>query len=725
MKKKIIILMLVLISICALSHVSAVDDADFIASENTDTLETQSIDEGDLVESESIDMLESQSIDEVGEDTLNQDNDESLISEGEYRELQRMIDEAEEGAEIELSENYTCDYLITINKSISLVGTNGGGVIKYNGSNDEQIASPFFHVNATGVTLQNLKFIGGTFLYSGAIFWEKDDGSIINCEFRQNSAISSINGTGGALFMLGNNCNLTNCTFIKNTAEMFGGAVIWKGTGGIIRNCDFRENEAHGEGNNSGGGALLLWEADDCLIIDCNFSDNHCINFGGAISILNCINNRIINCNFNRNYVTEKENEQEYRFKGGGAINCGCLNLLVDGCSFINNSANTLPGGAISLSNNTTVKNSYFNGNIADINGDPESALGGTHLIGGYGLEYTIINNTFVLEFQQVPCHAVNIGIQDEEILKENNTFIKTLHNSTVDFIGGLVIEYGASGSIKVKVTGGTIKTISVLNHPEAYIDCKNDVITVSNLVPGTYTLRVSTKPNEDYVTVNGDLSIKVNKAIAVIKAQKLTVAYKKSSYWSITIVDSRDNKPIANMKLKLKVYTGKTYKTVTLTTNSKGIAKYQTKGLTAATHKVIVSGTHVGYTLKSFTSSIKVIKQTPLTFKVKRKYTDKVSSLSITVKNKKTKKPLNKVKVKLLIYTKSKLTKTVILKSKTHQKHKGVVGYATNALTVGKHKVKIMPVDLKYDGSATSYLKITKKNKKYHSITFKVSAKV
>ena len=707
MNKKIILFILVLVSICALSHVSAVDDADSIASSDVD-----------LIASPDADTIETQSIEETEESNLDQDNEESSLKDS-YRNLQEEINNAENGTTLELSENYTCDYLININKSITIVGVNGGGVIKYDRLENEN-KTPFFNVNASNVVLKDLKFIGGIYHWSGAIYWQKDNGSIINCEFRQNSASSTEMGIGGAIVMLGNNCNVTNCTFIKNTANMFGGAIVWNGTAGIISNCEFIGNEARGEGKNNGGGALLLWAADNCLIINCTFTDNHCYNYGGAISVLDNNNTRIINCKFNTNYITSGENGD--RYKSGGAIFSGCYGLLVDNCSFINNSADTLPGGAISLSDYDIVKNSYFDGNIA------KSAFGGRHILGTDGGSYNVAANTFVLEFKENPDYAVNLPIFSYAQLVEdlNNTFIKTKQNSEVDFIGGMVFDYGASGSISVRVTGGTIKSISVLKHPEAIITFSNGVITVSNLVPGTYTLRVTTNPLDDnFASVNGDLSIKVNKATAAIKVQKITVALKKGTLWSIKIVDSRNNKPISGMKLTLKVYTGSKYKTVTITTNSKGVANYQTKSLAAGNHKVVITGNHVGFSLKSVTSYVKVVKQTALSFKVDKKNHAQGASLSITVKNKKTKKALNGVKIKLLIYTKSKLTKTIVLKSLTYQKHKGFAGYSTNQLTVGKHNVKILPVDIKYKGSTKSSLKITKKAKKNPPATFKITAKV
>jgi hypothetical protein len=276
-----------------------------------------------------------------------------------------------------------------------------------------------------------------------------------------------------------------------------------------------------------------------------------------------------------------------------------------------------------------------------------------------------------------------------------------------------------------VSIVGGTITSrgISVDNHPEIKPRLEGNKIIVSGLGVGTYTLRVTTTPFENYYSVTETTTITVNKISAVVKASKITVALKKGTLWKITIINSKTGKAISGLKLTLKVYTGKNYKTASVTTNSKGVASYQTKSLSKGTHKVVVSTTHAGYKLNPFTSSIKVIKQTALKFKVKKKTGKDGASLSITVKNKKTNKGLKGVKIKLLIYT-GKKYKTVSLKTMKKGKYVGVCGYGTNKLSIGKHKVKIIPSEIKYSGSASSSMKITKKHKKIPAWETKDSAK-
>ncbi len=681
-KKLLLTFLLILVSVCALFNVSAADDSDIIASDNSTDIQTQIIDE-----------------------TLSEDNAEETQTDDNYlkaedtafREIQYKIDNAEEGAEIILEGNYTGDYLINVNKSITIRGAGDGAVINYNGSTNYR--SPFFNINsqASKVVLDNIKFVGGVFLWGGAITWQGDDGTIKNCQFLDNAATGE-NAIGGAILVLGKNCKIDNCIFKNNRAFKYGGAVICNGIGCEINNCEFSDNFASDE--QSHGGALVFW-ADNCLVNNSKFTNNHCTDYGGAISILK-ENITVQNCEFYNNYITNKFYEN--LTQGGGAIYSYNSNgSVIDNCSFIGNHASEAFGGAISLFLDNVVKNSFFKLNYA---------------YNGNDLYYycpKVISNHFVLDYGETLQRAVTMGIPDFELLKLGNTFNRTKINSSVIFTPGLIFEYGSSGSIQVSVDGGTIdvKNITVLNHDEAKITYSKNVLTISNLDVGEYVLRVTTTPDENHTSVDGYLNFTVKKATAVLKASKLTVALKSATEWKITLVDSRNNKPISNMKITLKVYTGTKYKTVPLTTNSKGVASYKTKDLAAGNHKIVVSASHKGYNFNTLTSSIKVVKQTPLKFKVRARVNGKDGSLlSYLVFNKNTNKGINGVKFKVLIYT-GKNYKTYTLTTKKIKDKKktfnGAIGFSTNDFSAGKHTVKFIPVDIKYKGSVTTSITIKK----------------
>ena len=313
---------------------------------------------------------------------------------------------------------------------------------------------------------------------------------------------------------------------------------------------------------------------------------------------------------------------------------------------------------------------------------------------------------------------AANGQYMDFEAVMQNIEISDGNSNNKIDSkitLSPITFTYGGSGSTVVSIIGGTIKSsgISVDNHPEIKPRFEGNKIIVSGLGVGTYTLRVTTTPFENYYSVTETTTITVNKISAVVKASKITVALKKGTLWKITIINSKTGKPISGLKLTLKVYTGKNYKTASVTTNSKGVASYQTKSLSKGTHKVVVSTNHAGYKLNPFYSSIKVIKQTAVKFKLQKRTNDKNGALvSYIVMNKKTKKGINGVKIKLLIYT-GKNVKTVTLKSKKSGKYNGAMGFATNELSVGKHKVVIMPASIKYGGSAKTSMIIKKAAKK------------
>ena len=701
MNRKIILFLVILVSICAISNVSAVDNLT-----DTDTGIMEAANDADEI-------------------TISDDK----LSNNEYRNLQERINQAKENETITLDgSTYDCDYLININKTITIDGN--GSTLIFNGEG-KNYTSTFFYINytASNVVLKNLKFTGGNFLFGGAITWHGDYGSIINCTFEDNLARGT-NAIGGAVLVLGNYCNITDSIFRNNEAHRYGGAVLINGTGAIISNCEFTNNEASGIGEGTddifGGGALLLI-SDYCLVENCNFTNNRALeSVGGAIAVLKCRNATLRNSKFNDNYITGISG-------GGGAIYSACYGLSIDYCSFVGNNASN--GGAISMSDKDIVKNSYFKDNHA--NKDEQGYQYGNDIayFGNYSTyNGNIISNIFILDFGETEQYAIALGSADDSSLKskllskiiEDNTFNKTKKDSTIQFTAGIIFEYGATSSpIQIIVNGGKIeeKNIKVLNHPEAKIFFSDNKLSVSGLSVGNYILSVTSTPDEWYNEVSRNLTITVNKATAVITAKSEIFAYKKSSLWSIKLVDSRNQKPIANMQLTLKVFTGKKYKLVTVKTDSKGEAKYQAKGLSTGNHKVIVSATHSQYNFNTLTSSIKVVKQTAVKFKVTKKTRKDGASLSITVNNKKTKKPINGVKIKLLIYT-GKQYKVITLKTMKKGKFKGVCGYATNKLSVGMHKVKIMPVEVKYGGSASSSMKITKKAKKVPAWETKDTAK-
>ena len=386
-------------------------------------------------------------------------------------------------------------------------------------------------------------------------------------------------------------------------------------------------------------------------------------------------------------------------------INLVISNLLNSKINFTNNI--TFEFGDYGSTNFTVYGGTLEYGNIKVVD-HPEAIIGLSNNV--ISVSYLSVGN-YTLMVQTTP---------DDYHNAINATLNITVNNakSKVSFSAGIVFEYGSSSSIHVIVDGGTVerKNIQIDGHPEAKINLTNQVITVSGLTVGSYVLRVTSTPDSDHTASTGTVTVTVKKATAVIKASKLTVALKRGTLWKIKLVDSKRNTPIANMKVTLKVYTGKKFKIVTLTTNSKGEASYQTNKLSKGNHKVIVSASDSRYNFNTLSSSIKVIKPKALKFKLKKRVNDKGGSLiSYVVLDKKTKKGVNGVKINVLMYT-GKKVKKITLKSKKIAKTEGAIGFATNDLSVGKHKVVIVPVSIKYTGSAKTTMIIKPSAKKIPS---------
>ena len=93
---------------------------------------------------------------------------------------------------------------------------------------------------------------------------------------------------------------------------------------------------------------------------------------------------------------------------------------------------------------------------------------------------------------------------------------------------------------------------------------------------------------DKDYYGNEATSSVKITKAKATVKAPSVAFKVKKLKYFKVSI--KANKKPLKNVKIKVKVKTGKKYKTYNLKTNSKGIAKLNTKQLKVGRHPVFIS---------------------------------------------------------------------------------------------------------------------------------------
>ena len=120
--------------------------------------------------------------------------------------------------------------------------------------------------------------------------------------------------------------------------------------------------------------------------------------------------------------------------------------------------------------------------------------------------------------------------------------------------------------------------TLSVnLNGAKSYTTDKNGQvkINVANLVPNTYSAKITFAGNDLYSPSATSAKVIVKKVTSKITAQKATFKAKKAKKYTITL--KANNKAIKNAKVLLKVK-GKTYRA---TTNAKGKATFKITKLT------------------------------------------------------------------------------------------------------------------------------------------------
>ena len=305
MNKKIIFL-LILLSICAVSHVSAADDN---ATEIVSDVGTQVIDDANH------DILS----------TPVEENEIISSDDGSYNALQDKINKASPWSTINLQNDYDLDGSeLIINKPLTING---------NGKWIESQAFPtgrLVTINSSDVTLNNISFSKGHETIGGAILGINPTHTltITNCYFYINSAYNfydpfvSGDRLGSAIYWPGK-LILKDCTFNGNSDA---GAVVCGA--GDVDGCEFRENGARNAAYENLGGAITcrlastiknsyfyynkadnggaIYGFEDIKISNCYFKDNVASKNGSAIYL--CKGNlekSIINCDFNGSNIKD------------------------------------------------------------------------------------------------------------------------------------------------------------------------------------------------------------------------------------------------------------------------------------------------------------------------------------------------------------------------------------------------------------------------------------
>jgi predicted outer membrane repeat protein len=567
-----------------------------------------------------------------------------------YANLSSQIEDAEEGSTLNLSQNYRYDPSndtdladgVRISKSIRIVGEDNSCI------DGSHLARGFYIEKNCSVILENLTFKNAYSKSSGAAIYLADNSNLtlINCIFMDNMAYNSDGGAINA--QTSTNVYVHNCTFDNNTSVResnlewakfkcgMGSAICvhigsnlelyesilknnnaymatvlvisyddvrYKLSSLFVKGCLFEKNTGYncgiiyldelGKGeildsvfksNNvtHAGGILELDACKSCTVKNCKFESNYG-HSGGAIKI-KVFNSKyrshvnIINCDFTKNTaatyggairskygVVEISNcnfNQNTAVKDGGAIYSELDSIKISNCNFNQNTARN--GGGLYLdSKGSSVINSLFSKNTAKSNGG------------------AVYSTTDVVKVSGIKYSSNNAKVSS----KVYGAFYAKVKQYTYT---------SKSVKLKVKITSPWKLPVSQkiqvkLKGPKKFTSkwVKADsngivkVIVPFNVKISKYKLTISMK--NDVCSVKSWTKVKDNAKIYCPKTVE------KPNKIKVTIKNKASKALIKKTKFNVKVYTGKTYKSYKLKTNSKGVLKISTAKLTKGTHKITV----------------------------------------------------------------------------------------------------------------------------------------
>ena len=659
-KTKYLIIPIFLIFILSLGIVSAssieADDSsaiDAIISE----------DSNDIIVTDSIEIEDVSS-----SNGLNDESDLGDSTEKTFADLQEEIDNANDNATLELSGTYSGSEEIIVNKSLNFIGKGDKAIIKSDNYGDifNFITPDHFKT----VKFENIRFVSnstnlkswissdGDFIsFENCIFeniaivLDFSDGYVNNCQFIDSSmgfdhtwgniSYSDFTNSSISISQMAT-ANIYNCNF-----ENVNRTAIWTYDADVdIINCTFKNCSA------DNGGAILADGVNK--IISCVFINNIATGYGGAIYVTVWqYDFSIENCSFINNSA-----------KFGGAIAWNTSNMAnISNCIFDNNNplASTLYfiediNSTSDFSKlNITANNNFWAKNDIALRDIFKSKNGETFKLANV-LTLKLKsngNNSYTLYFansagnqvSKMPDYSVTLkdrrdgSVIAKDLLLVNGKasfkYGKTLNMDVIDIInqGGKsvtklstslsrakLITYYLSGrtfNVKVldkyskKALSGiklTLKVFTGKKYKYYYVTTNAKGIAAfkaSSLAIGTHKVEV-TSSDKNYLISKISSSIKINKARTIVSAPKVSVKYKRNNYFKVTVKHYSTKKYIKGLKLKLRIYTGKKFKNYYVKTNSKGLAKFNTKGLKKGTHKVAILSAN-GKFIVSKTSSIRV----------------------------------------------------------------------------------------------------------------------
>ena len=396
----------------------------------------------------------------------------------------------------------------------------------------------WFIGNAGNLTLINLIIINGQGIEEGitqGVITNLGTIYIINCSFMNSnltigSVISNIqisDGVDDEFYTVTGSAYIINSTFLNNKA-LEGGAIFNQGNI-TITNSNFANNSA-----NTGG---AIYNIGNITITNSNFTNNSA-NTGGAI--YNYRSNEESMKIYSSIFLNNKAIGEE---SFGGAIYNGFCNIpvIIDSCSFINNSAKMV-GGSIASQGSLTILRSKFINNNATLAGGA---------IAGIGELYDIINihNSSFINNSAPMGGAIFSMI---ELYIFNSNFTNNKANETGGGIFMIVLSLNVSDS--------NFNNNSAPKGSDIYLS------TIQFPVSITYNTFLNSKNNSIYYTNTGEMTPGMEGNVSNVKIshnwwgtnniKNIVIGVKPISYYTMKIATkTANNKLYATDKLNIYYY--------------------------------------------------------------------------------------------------------------------------------------------------------------------------
>ena len=215
--------------------------------------------------------------------------------------------------------------------------------------------------------------------------------------------------------------------------------------------------------------------------------------------------------------------------------------------------------------------------------------------------------------------HKVIMTVFDNYYNSSSITRYVTVKKTTGQFSAPKVSTYYKSGKVfKIKLTNTKNKalmygaTVNIKVYVSKYRYYNLTGVTGANGIvqfkitfkPGTYKVVVSSA-DKGYSAKAVTSQIKVSKS--PIKIAPTSLKVKRYSYFKVKVTSTKSKKVLSGVKVKVRVYTGRKYKTYTIKTNKKGIASLKISQKRGK-HKVVLSpGSPTYYYAKAITKTLTV----------------------------------------------------------------------------------------------------------------------